>query len=84
MGTAGVGPEVRREIASGAPNPRVDWLTGCSCAGGHRVLVLMTVSGALFSSFSGILFSFVSLPLVFASEDSRCLMGGSDVMIPCD
>ena len=38
--------------------------------------------GGLSHLVLGYFIVFISPPLGFASEDSRCLMGGSDVMTP--
>ena len=74
-------PEVGREIAFGAPNPCV-WPVGCSYAAARRVNEPTMVSGAsrFLSWVMHILYCFSAQGT--ASEDSRCRMGGSDVMNP--
>ena len=72
-----------REIAFGAPNSRAV-PTGCSCTSSQvEQSLLRMVPGALVYFNSDILFSFflfLFLRLVSASEGSRSLMGGSDVV----
>ena len=72
-----------REIAFGTPNSHAR-PKSCSCASSRvEQSLLMTVPGALVYFSSDILFSFflfLFLRLVYASEGSRSLMGGSDVV----